>query len=169
MQPENTYWLMKQGVSHTRDSCCKSSPVQTASMQPDMTPFTLNKGCQVLEVESKLQQTIERFPEVSHTLLLQGSANLSAQGCRNRRGKLYLSEVDTRPGASVTAKLHLSGGGCWLERSGMKRAFSTKTSPVCPSNASSNSGNNFEYGAACLNCVSDVSTLSGDCIDAQGL
>ncbi len=34
-------------------------------MQPDMTPFTLNKGCQVLEVESKLQQTIERFPEVS--------------------------------------------------------------------------------------------------------
>ena len=35
-------------------------------MQPDMTPFTLNKGCQVLEVESKLQQTIECFPEVSH-------------------------------------------------------------------------------------------------------
>lgn len=34
-------------------------------MQPDMTPFTLNKGCQVLEVESKLQQTIKCFPEVS--------------------------------------------------------------------------------------------------------
>ncbi len=34
-------------------------------MQPDMTPFNLNKGCQVLEVESKLQQTIECFPEVS--------------------------------------------------------------------------------------------------------
>ena len=34
-------------------------------MQPYMTLFTLNKGCQMLEVESKLQQTIERFPEVS--------------------------------------------------------------------------------------------------------
>ena len=136
-------------------------------MQPDMTPFTLNKGCQMLEVESKLQQTIEGFPEVSQ--LAAGLRQSLAQGCRNRRDRFYLSEVETRPGASVTAKLHLSGGGCWPERSGMKRAFSTKTSPVCPSNASSNSGNNFEYGGACWNCVSDVSTLSGDCIDAQGL